>query len=173
MSAQQEPSPHPTEKREQLHEELSAYLDGELNEESRRKLEERLARDPAYRGELQQLQQTWEMLDKLPQAKVDEKFTQTTLEMAAIVAAQETSAGGEQASWLDRRRWWLVAGSAVAALLGGFAVGRCCWPSPNQALLRDLPVLENLDEYREVHDIDFLRRLSREKIFAEDGKHEG
>ena len=35
-------------------------------------------------------------------------------------------------------------------------------------MLRDLPVLENYDEYRQVGDIEFLRLLRDEGLFAED-----
>ena len=38
---------------------------------------------------------------------------------------------------------------------------------PDRQLLRDLPVLENLDEYRQVGSIEFLRKLRDEKLFCQ------
>ena len=46
-------------------EELTAYLDGEVDAEHARRIEERLARDEGYRRQLQGLQRTWDMLDQL------------------------------------------------------------------------------------------------------------
>ena len=38
----------------------------------------------------------------------------------------------------------------------------------NRELLEDLPVLENLDAYRQVGDIQFLRTLARERLFDQE-----
>ena len=42
-------------------------------------------------------------------------------------------------------------------------------PDPNRQLLQDLPVLENLDQYREIDSLDFLRLAAHEKLFPENG----
>jgi hypothetical protein len=34
-------------------------------------------------------------------------------------------------------------------------------------LLRDLPVIENIDLFYQVEDVDFLRKLDREHLFEE------
>ena len=39
---------------------LVAYLDGELDDETNREIERRLSADPEYQLRLQQLQQAWE-----------------------------------------------------------------------------------------------------------------
>ena len=66
--------------------ELVAYLDGELDAESGRRIEALLASDPEVRRRLQSLERTWDLLDELDAAPVGEPFTQTTLEMVAIAA---------------------------------------------------------------------------------------
>jgi hypothetical protein len=38
----------------------------------------------------------------------------------------------------------------------------------NRRLLRDLPVIERLDEYRYADSVEFLRTLEREGLFTED-----
>ena len=51
---------------ESLDEELVAYLDGQLDPESARQVEQRLASEETARRRLQQLAQSWDMLDQLP-----------------------------------------------------------------------------------------------------------
>lgn len=63
-----------------LQEELTSYLDGELAADQVRKVEDRLARDAAYRAELQRLQRAWDLLDRLPRASLPESFSKSTLE---------------------------------------------------------------------------------------------
>ncbi|MCH5374856.1 MAG: hypothetical protein JJ992_12850 [Planctomycetes bacterium] len=70
-------------------EELVAYLDGELDTDSNRQIERRLSRDLTLRHQLRQLQQSWDLLDHLPRADVDESFTQSTVAMVALRAADE------------------------------------------------------------------------------------
>ncbi len=38
---------------------------------------------------------------------------------------------------------------------------------PDRQLLQDLPLLENLDEYRQIGSIEFLHRLRDEGLFSE------
>jgi hypothetical protein len=61
----------------------------------------------------------------------------------------------------------------VAAALVGIAAGRWAWPNPNQAVLRDLPVLEQFDLLRNADSIEFLRSLDRDGVFSEEGEHAG
>jgi anti-sigma factor RsiW len=165
MSEQQSSQQH-------LQEELSAYLDGELDADSVREIEQRLARDAAYRAELQQLERAWNLLDRLPRAAVADSFTKTTIEMVAVAAGEEARAIEKDLP--RRRRRQQIGGSLalVAAGLVGFAIGHWAWPNPNRQLLEDLKVLENLEFYYQADNIDFLQLLDREGVFTEgDGDH--
>jgi anti-sigma factor RsiW len=156
-----------------LQEELTAYLDGELSSEDRSRVEERLARDPAYRAELQRMQRAWDMLEKLPRATVDDSFARTTIEMVAIAAADEVRTQALEIPRRRRRNSLLGAGAIAAALAFGFILGVKIWPNRNRQLLEDLPVVENFERYRNVESLDFLRQLEASKLFdeeASDGK---
>lgn len=152
----------------ELDAELVAYLDGELDPAESRRIEELLARDDKARARLRTLERAWDALDELPRTTVDESFTRSTVEMIAVTA--EHDADELENNLVRRRGRWLIgiAGTAAAALLG-FALVRFGWPDPNRRLVEDLPVLEHLDEYSQVQDIEFLRQLADEKLFvAED-----
>jgi anti-sigma factor RsiW len=158
----------------EFNEELSAYLDGELDAQAVKRVEERLAREPAYQAELQRLERAWQLLDGLPRASVNEAFTKTTIEMVAVAAGQDAAAVQDAWPRQKRRQQWLGGGALAAAGLVGFAVGHWLWPNPNDQLLRDLPVLENFELYYQADNIDFLRMLENEGLFAEgDNDHAG
>ncbi|MBL9123382.1 MAG: hypothetical protein JNG90_07095, partial [Planctomycetaceae bacterium] len=161
MAAPDPLSNEPTE----LDDELVAYLDGELEPADCRRIEELLARDDRARSRLRALERTWDALDELPRTTLDESFTRSTVEMIAVKA--ERDADQLEENLVRRRgRWLLGIGGAAAAALVGFALVRFSWPDPNRRLLEDLPVLEHLDEYSQVQDIDFLRQLAQENLFA-------
>jgi len=160
-----------------LEEILVAYLDRELDDEDHCRVEQLLATDPKVRETLKRLDRTWELLDELDPSPVEETFTQTTLEMVTLAAAHDVSKQEEAGPRRRRRRWLIGTAGLLAAGLAGFGALALLWPNPNEPLLRDLPVLENLDEYRQIDDADgraveFLRMLDREKVFAEEVSHE-
>ncbi len=164
MTIMSQPSPH--ERRGELEEQFVGYLDGELDAPNAHRVEEALAADPHVREEVWKLEQTWEMLDELPRTQVDESFTRSTVEMIAVRAEQELA----QAAQLipqRRRNAWLLSGTVVAcAAIAGFLSVLVMEQRADERLLRDLPVIENFEQYREVGDIEFLRLL-RERGFAQ------
>ena len=119
------------------------------------------------REQLHRLQRSWELLDRLPRAEVEPSFTQTTVEMIALAEVKEQQ---EQASLPNRRLGtaivWLSA--AVATALIGFWLARIVWPSPNEPLLHNLTVIENVDIYQQTRDIDFLKKIAAARLFAAD-----
>jgi ferric-dicitrate binding protein FerR (iron transport regulator) len=151
-----------------LREQLVAYLDGELDSEAGREIERRLAREPEVQQELRQLQQTWDLLDRLPQAELDATFTRSTVEMIALAAEDEVQLLDAALPRQRRRRRLLKAAGLLAAVACGFATVRFCWPEPNRRLLQDLPVLEHLEAYRQTPDLEFLKRLNAERLFSEE-----
>lgn len=142
---------------------LVAYLDGELEADVAREVEQLVARDPQIEARLRSLDRAWKLLDELPRAELDPSFTRSTVEMAALaIEDHELSA--------DRGAGPMLRGASAAALLvglalAGFAAARQ-WPGPNAALLRNLPVIEHLEAYRQTPDLDFLRKLKSESLFA-------
>lgn len=146
----------------EFREQLVAYLDGELDAAAAREIERRLAREPQVQRELQQLQQAWDLLDRLPQSEVDDKFTRSTVEMIAVAAEEDVE---HPAAWPAARWAWARKVAALAmACAAGFAIVRFGWPDANEQLLRDLPLLENLEAYRQTPDLEFLRSAA---FFAE------
>ena len=160
-----------------LEEELVAYLDGELDDASARRVEQMLAADPKVRGELQGLERTWHLLDRLDRVTPEEDFTRTTLEMVAVAAKEDLEEQQVVVPRRRRRRWLLGGVGLLASAAVGFLALILLRPSPNRRLLEDLPVLENLDQYRHVDSIEFLRLLDGEGLFQKDaapaGKREG
>ena len=148
-------------------EQLVAYLDGELDDESSRRVEALLVSDAKLRRQLGEMERTWDALDQLGRFEVDERFTQTTLEMVALAAEEEVQQQKEEAPRQSRRRWILGAAGLATAGVAGFLAVAIFWPDPNRRLLEEKPVLEHLEQYRQIDDIDFLRRLYRENLFGE------
>ena len=148
--------------------ELVAYLDGELDDEAGRRIEELLAADSTVRQRLQQMEQTWDLLGKLGDAHVDERFTRTTMEMVALAVEEDVQQQQAELPRRRRRQWLVGSSSLLAAGVAGFLAVTLFWPNPDKQLLNDLPVLENLDQYRQIGDIEFLQLLHREGLFAED-----
>lgn len=164
MNVKQPPEPEPSEMREQL----VAYLDGELDTEATRRIEELLGSSPELSQELRQLERTWDLLDRLPKAEIDPIFTKSTIEMVAL--AEEAQVEEEKAAQPRRRRRARLLGGAalVVACLAGFLGINQFWPHPNEQLLQDLPVVENLEAYRQVGEIEFLRQLREAGLFTAD-----
>lgn len=153
---------------QRVQEELVAYLDGELDADASDRIERRLAEDPAYRQQLNDLQAAWDLLDQLPRAHVTESFTQSTVEMVAVKAQDEAQHLAKSVD--QRRRLGLVAlaASGLLAAVAGYRLVGQRLDLPNQELARDLPLIENVDIYRVAENVEFLRTLEESGLFEEE-----
>jgi hypothetical protein len=158
----------PNSNRSGLDEDLVAYLDGELDVETARELEDLLATDLEAREKLARLEQAWDLLNELPQSEVDEAFTQSTIEMVAISVAEEIQKRQEELPRERRRRLLVGALSLTASLVLGFATVWLFWPDTNRQLLEDLSLLEQLDQYRQIEDIDYLHALRQQDLWSDE-----
>jgi hypothetical protein len=143
-------------------EQIVAYLDGELTPTEAALVERQMADDAEFRNEVQGIEQAWSALDALPATKVDDRFSQTTMEMV-VVAARSELAEKTQALPIKRRNDLLgKVLLAVAAASLAFLAVRLFRDNPNQVLLADLPTIQYLDIYSQFRDADFLRELNKE-----------
>lgn len=152
-----------------IQDELVAYLDGELDDSSVHRVEQRLAQDDQYRGRMQELEKAWRLLDHLPQSPVEDSFTKSTVEMITVVAKQEVK---EKSKTRGRLFLWGTGVSFVVVAAVGFILVEQLFPDPNDQLIEDLPVVEKIDEYRYLDDIDFLRKLEESGLFSEEVEDE-
>lgn len=155
-------------------EKLVAYLDGELPEGDARDVEQSLASDPVMRAEVEKLNRAWDMLDLLERPNASGEFSSRTLATLKVSGAT-TSLPDEQSvaptvsmAATKSERFGvssLVAWSAglVAVSLLGFVVGRMTARQDSDVWLDDLALIEQLDLYREIGDVQFLRDFQRER----------
>jgi anti-sigma factor RsiW len=150
------------------HEQLVAYLDGELDADASKRVERQLAENADYRRELQQLQRAWDMLDELPRVEVGDSFTRTTVEIVALSAAQELTQ--TQGRTLRRERLiWAVAGAGLAvAALASYLALSAYFARRNTQLVRDLLVIENIDLDEVADSVEFLHQLRDADVFDEE-----
>jgi len=153
-----------------LEEQLVSYLDGELEAVEARRVEEALAADPRVRQELRQLERSWELLDELPRTQVDESFTRSTVEMIAVCAEKDLVAARSELPRRKRRAWLLAGGTLLAAAAAGFLFVATLSHRADEQVLLDLPVIEHLDQYRELEDLEFLRALKTKGFLGREGK---
>jgi hypothetical protein len=61
---------------------------------------------------------------------------------------------------------WLALAAVLLISAGAtYAVVQRRLAQPNQQLVRDLPVIERVDDYRNIGTLEFLRQLERENLF--------
>jgi anti-sigma factor RsiW len=147
-------------------EDLVAYLDGELPAEQAQQIDQIIARSEVARHEVEALSRTWEMLDILPSAPASEDFTAKTMTHLKVM----------EEPYLITGQWWFVYLRRTLAITGwlgalvvcgwlGFQVTRYWIPNPHEELIEDLPVIENLDQYQEADNMEFLIQLKNSGLF--------
>lgn len=144
-------------------EELTAYLDGELEESAQRQVEARLQSDPDYLARMQALQKTWDLLDRLPETEPRSSFTKTTMELVLSEARKEQR---PRFSWV----WPLRLTVMLAVFAGLFAISfgmlRHQQNLPNRILLEHLPTIANQQAYETINlDLSFLEALVAKNVF--------
>jgi anti-sigma factor RsiW len=169
--------------------ELVAYLDGELNEDAARAIEDKINSDPAMRAEAEAMRRTWELLDYLPTHDPSPSFTHRTLERVSAAKPKGSGAAPAPRQWAWRTlaralgrglrprpsagTLALGAGWAAAILLAagiGFGVTTRVIPREpsDEELARDLGVIEHEKAYEQVGDLDFLKQLDTPDLFGDD-----
>ena len=67
-------------------EQIVAYLDGELSPVDEALIRRQLTEDEVFRQEVESMERAWSALDALPGVTVDDKFSQSTIEMVVGAA---------------------------------------------------------------------------------------
>ena len=137
-----------------------AYLDGELEPAEAQNLELVLADSPVARKDVELLVRTYDMLELLPRPQATVEFTQKTM---ATIKLSDIKTDVTQSAWYKRLHLGIVAlaGAALLAVTGLLAYGCTSRlvPTEDDLLLRDLQVIQHLDEYSQVGQFEFLERL--------------
>lgn len=149
-----------------IDEELVAYLDGELDATGAARIERRLADDAAYRSRLAQLQRAWDMLDTLQRSEANDDFARSTVEMIAIKAVDDAKTGQMRVVRQRSLTWAGISLAVLAAATAGYFLIQWQLDRPNRELVRDLPVIERIDEYRDADSVEFLQQMHQEGLFA-------
>ena len=124
--------------------ELTAYLDGELDQAARDRVEARLGSDREYLAQMQQLQQTWDLLDQIPESVPAKSFTEKTMELAIgdEVKRRNTVSAGV---WVLRSAVMLAIPLALFAV--SYAIARHKQNQPDRILLENLSVIDHHPYY--------------------------
>ena len=149
-----------------MDEEIVAYLDGELDSVAEAQVVRKLSEDAAYRARLSQLQHAWDLLDNLRGSEADDEFAASTVAMVAVQAEQESKS---QQMRIVRRRslaWLAIAAVILLSMSAGYYISNRRVTRSDRDLVRDLPVIEHVDEYRNIDNLDFLKALEHENLFA-------
>ena len=167
---------------EQRQDELTAYLDGELDAHAATEFERRLQDDPSLRHEAETLKRTWELLDFLPQPEPAANFTSRTLDKLSIVVPARSATTTSQPTLIaaPARNPWpkrlALAAAAIAVFLVGYGLAGLFLSQGSKPLTpqerdeqmaRDLRLLDRLPLYQHGDDLDFVRGLDDPDLFGE------
>jgi hypothetical protein len=150
-------------------ENLAAYLDGELDENSTRRIESILTSSEVARNDVDVLARTYDLLDLLPRPKAAGDFTERTIATAKLEHYRKPLA---QQPWFRlARRGAVLSVWTLAMLIAGacgYALAQRGFRSSDDLLLEKLPLIQNLDMYEEVQSTEFLNQLSGQKALLQE-----
>lgn len=142
---------------------LTAYLDGELDETETADIEKVLSKSSVARNDVELLARTYDLLDQLPRFQATAAFTERTIATVRLETAQPDYS---QAAWYQAVRgslgpllWCLV---LVGASSVGYLIAQSAIPNDADLLARDYDVIRRLDDYQDAHDAVFLQQLQED-----------
>ena len=153
-------------------EDLAAYLDGELDEKRAAEIELKLTRSEYARREVEILSRTWDMLGLLPQPNVSGEFSRKTMAIARQAEEPQYEQANKLLRWGRRTAWlsgWGVALCLAASV--GYQITNRFIPDESRLLVEEFPIIDKLDNYREVGDVEFLKQLQASQVFRGEGEN--
>jgi anti-sigma factor RsiW len=171
-----EPGDAPTE-------ELVAYLDGELDPKAAESVATRLSLDPKLRAEADALQRAWDILDVLPRPRPSAAFATRTVSQVVplppgLSGTQYLAGPANTTALLPVVRtglvFWVVSAFFILVAGAGGYFGHLLLAPPKstaaEPALEDVPLMKNLRLYRNVDDMEFLKKLDSPELFGEEGE---
>jgi hypothetical protein len=148
---------------------LVAYLDGELDQQAARAVEERLSTDSEARTEASTLKKTWELLDHLPRTQPSTAFTSRTLQRISALRPPMAPSGADH--WWQPWALGIGWGTAVclAAVLGFIMISRVYPPPLRNAVAEAAPV-DTQQRWQE--QLPQAQREELQKLESQPNKHE-
>ena len=151
------------ERRQQLEDQLSAYLDDELSEAERAEVETLLGEDTAARRLLAELEATATGLRGLPRAKASADLMndlRTRMERQALLGTPGTSEGTREAPVPALARWLAAAAVVAVAFVGGYWLWTFREQPPAPSVSRPLTMVDRSESSRYVrHEQKGIRVL--------------
>ncbi len=148
---------------------LPAYLDGELDEAQTRRIESLLVQNSVARNDVELLSKTYDLLDELERPDAPKDFVEKTLATAKL---EQIKTPLSDQPWFQTTQKvgillsWTVA--FIIAAVAGFLITNRFVTDGSDKLVRELPVIQNLDRYDEVQSVEFLNQLTVEKALLEE-----
>jgi len=174
--------PNPDDAGAEATEELVAYLDGELDSKAAESVATRLGLDAKLRSEADALQRAWDILDVLPRPQPSAAFATRTV--SQVIPIPATASGTQHLApptmaavpvqrpgagfWLSAVAIFLLAGAA--GYFGRQAIVPAPKPVSPEPTADDFSLLKNLRLYRNVDDVDYLKKLDSPELFGDEGE---
>ncbi|WP_437186357.1 anti-sigma factor family protein [Planctomicrobium sp. SH668] len=147
---------------------LTAYLDGELDENSTRRIESILTSSSVARNDVEILARTYDLLDLLPKPKGGTEFTERTM---STVKQESVRKPISEHKWFGTvRTAGILLGITLAFLISssvGFLLTNQIFARSDDLLLDQYPLIQNLDSYQKVHSVEFLNELAAQRQLLE------
>lgn len=145
-------------------ENLSAYLDGELDEVGTQRIESLLVQSSVARNDVETLSKTYDLLEELPRPSAPKDFLERTLATAKM--EQLKTPLSEQPWYQTVQKSLILCGwtaAMVLASVAGYALTNRGITAPDDVLVEELPLILNLDTLEEVQSFEFLDLLTADK----------
>ena len=146
---------------------LVAYLDGELDAQGVRQMENRLAVEPDLRAKMTSLEQTWNLLNELETVSADKELVRSTMEVVTLTIEKELCEDEKQ---LEKRKWFdqlILLAFVIMFGVIGFQLTTLSGLRWKKQLVEDIPLILNINKYKEIGSFDFLQALSDKRVFDE------
>jgi hypothetical protein len=151
---------------EQIDEQLTAYLDGELTPAESASLERNLVDDQSLRKRLAELRQAYDLLDKIPETPHKQSFTQSTISMVVQEVKQSQAEPIATTKVMPVKRNWFTWPSILAVIaissLCGAALGGLVALLQTRSELSNLSVIANLPGLQDVGEWKVAEELAKD-----------
>jgi hypothetical protein len=138
-------------------ESLVAFLDGELPDEEASRIKAAAAESEAVQKRIDQLSQSWAMLDDLPDERLNADIAQSTLEMVSLAIDNDQKVGQRRRKL---RGLIAIACLSIVALLAGVGISKTTAFVQEQSQLRNLHIVVASERLRLIPSTEFLEMLA-------------